>query len=583
MGLLGDATTSSTTRQSVTGKEDPSDGQEPGVGSGRPRRRKCPEARLECVRVDRSPREASGPGGGAPCPGEAETCGEPVGALVGEPERLWRRSEELVHFGCWVLDQAADRLSWSEGVYRIFGLKPDEFAGTYEAFLEAIHPEDRSAVDDAYTRSLREGKVTYEVEHRIVRRHTGEVRVVHEKCFNQRDVARGNIRSVGVVQDITERKRAEQALRLFKDAVENATDAIGMSTPDGRHYYQNRAFHRLLGDIGEDPLATLYVDRQVGEEVFRTIMTGGQWIGEVRMYAADRRILDIFLRAYANRDENGNLVSLVGIHNDITAQKRTEEALRAAHGELQQTHDQLERRVKERTADLAAANTQLRHERKTLEHLLRASDHERRLIAYDIHDGLAQELAAAIMHLQFYQQQKEVLPREARQAFDSGLTLLERGHREARRLISGVRPPILDESGVLAAVAHLAYDPAFEQGPKVELHSRVAFRRLDPVAENVVYRMVQEALSNARSYSQSPRIVVSLVQRGDCLRIAVRDWGVGFDPRKVPEDRFGLAGIRERARLLGGRCRIRSRPGGGTSVLVELPVIEPHAREPRHA
>ena len=104
--------------------------------------------------------------------------------------------------------------------------------------------------------------------------------------------------------------------------------------------------------------------------------------------------------------------------------------------------------------------------------------------------------------------------------------------------------------------------------------TRVTFSRLVPVLENVLYRIVQEGLTNARNHSKSRTILVSLVQRGDRLRIAIRDWGVGFDPNRVPGNRFGVEGIRERARLLGGKCSIRSEPGEGTSILVELPVVE---------
>ena len=94
--------------------------------------------------------------------------------------------------------------------------------------------------------------------------------------------------------------------------------------------------------------------------------------------------------------------------------------------------------------------------------MLQASDHERQLIAYDIHDGLAQELAGAIMQFQIYDHAKEGDPDEAKKAFDGGVTLLRQSHFEARRLISGVRPPILDESGVMAAIAHLVHEPTLD-------------------------------------------------------------------------------------------------------------------------
>ena len=95
----------------------------------------------------------------------------------------------------------------------------------------------------------------------------------------------------------------------------------------------------------------------------------------------------------------------------------------------------------------------------------------------------------------------------------------------------------------------------------------------------MIYRIVQEGLTNARNHSKSKEIRVSLKQRGDRLRIEIRDWGVGFDPKAVKEGHFGLEGIRERARLLGGKCSIRSKPGQGTAIVVELPVVERESEE----
>jgi PAS domain S-box-containing protein len=109
-----------------------------------------------------------------------------------------------------------------------------------------------------------------------------------------------------------------------------------MSDPQGRHYYQNSAFTQLFGHIGENPPEMLYVDSAVGREVFATIQVGDQWIGEVEMYAANRRILNIFLRAYANKDDEGRIIGLVGIHTDITERKIAEEALRESETRFRQ-------------------------------------------------------------------------------------------------------------------------------------------------------------------------------------------------------------------------------------------------------
>ncbi|MEQ8168642.1 MAG: PAS domain S-box protein, partial [Candidatus Eremiobacterota bacterium] len=125
-------------------------------------------------------------------------------------------------------------------------------------------------------------------------------------------------------ENVTERKLAEERLRLFQESVESSFDAIGMSTPDGKHFYQNRAFSDLFGHINEKSPVSVYVDEHTGKEVFNTIMEGGQWSGEVEMYSKDRSILNIFLRAYASKDAEGHVTNLVGIHSDITQHKKIE-------------------------------------------------------------------------------------------------------------------------------------------------------------------------------------------------------------------------------------------------------------------
>jgi PAS domain S-box-containing protein len=130
------------------------------------------------------------------------------------------RAQEIAHLGSWELDLVINKLTWSDEVYRIFGLQPKQFDATYEAFLERVHPDDRAAVDKTYSDSVQQGKDSYEIEHRIVRGDTGEIRFVHEKCEHFRDDAGNIIRSVGMVHDITERKQHEQQLKRSNENLE---------------------------------------------------------------------------------------------------------------------------------------------------------------------------------------------------------------------------------------------------------------------------------------------------------------------------------------------------------------------------
>ena len=136
-------------------------------------------------------------------------------------EEQLKRAQQIARLGSWELDLNTNKLTWSDEVYRLFGLEPQEFGATYQAFLERVHIDDRAAVDAAYSGSLKDGRNGYEIEHRVVRRDTGEVRIVHEKCEHIRDASGRIIRSVGMVHDITERKKAEEALRELNATLES--------------------------------------------------------------------------------------------------------------------------------------------------------------------------------------------------------------------------------------------------------------------------------------------------------------------------------------------------------------------------
>jgi signal transduction histidine kinase len=135
-----------------------------------------------------------------------------------------------------------------------------------------------------------------------------------------------------------------------------------------------------------------------------------------------------------------------------------------------------------------------------------------------------------------------------------------------------VRPPILDESGIVAAVTHLVNEQQRQKGPTIEFHNKVEFNRLNPALENAIYRIVQEGIANACKHSKSKKVRVELVEHEHKMRIEIRDWGVGFKQEEAEEGRFGLEGIRQRARILGGSFELESAPGKGARLIVELPL-----------
>ena len=166
--------------------------------------------------------------------------------------------KQMARLGSWQLSYAQNRLIWSEQTFRIFGVKPQGFAATYEAFLETVHPEDRAVVDEAFACSVRNGQNDYEIEHRIIRQDTGEVRYVHEKCKHERDADGELVCSVGMVQDITERKAIEQALHSASQAAEAANRAKSLFLAKVSHEIRTPltaivGYGEMLEDAGLSP------------------------------------------------------------------------------------------------------------------------------------------------------------------------------------------------------------------------------------------------------------------------------------------------------------------------------------------
>ncbi len=254
---------------------------------------------------------------------------------IRQSEQRMNRSQEMAHLGSWELDLLNNRLTWSDEVYRIFGLKPQEFASTYEAFLKAVHPEDRTLVDAAYSGSLRDGTNSYEIEHRVVR-PSGEVRIVHEKCEHVRDSSGRIIRSVGMVHDVTERKKMEEAIqqaaRDWEETFDSVPDLIAILDNQHKIVRANQAMAQQLSltpekCIGLPCYNSVHGTCQPPEFCphAKTLRDGQEHIEEVH---EDRLGGDFLVSTTPLKDEQGQIMGSVHVARNITERKKTENQLR---------------------------------------------------------------------------------------------------------------------------------------------------------------------------------------------------------------------------------------------------------------
>lgn len=445
----------------------------------------------------------------------------------------------------WTTDTELRFTSSSGETLAHLGEQPNDVVGMSLAEYFKTDDEMRESAVAAHRRALTGETVVLE--------HLRHGRIRQAVIKPLRDERGEIVGCVGIAQDITAGKQAAERLReseiLFRQVFEHGP--LGMvlvSADELRIFKANHAFAQMLGYTPEEligrtlPELTPEEDRPISQ-VLRARLVAGEFTSakwEKQYLTRDGGTIWARATAVAQHDYNGDLYGLAMIE-DISDQREAER--------------------------------QLHEERDNLKRLLNGYDRDRQLVSYEIHDGLAQQLAGALMQLEAYRQASTVAPDVAQQAFATAQQLLTKGLAEARRLINDLRPPILDDSGVVAAIEHLIHDQMRSTGLRIVFRHEVRFQRLASPLENALFRIVQESVTNVARHSQSDHCLVKLTQHDRRVRLVIRDWGAGFDLHAVRNGAFGLRGIRERARLLGGKVAIRSKPGQGTRITVELPLL----------
>lgn len=395
--------------------------------------------------------------------------------------------------------------------------------------------------------------------------------------------------------DITERKRIEDALKAseirYRRLFETAKDGILILDADtGRITDANPYLQELLGYSHAELLGKMlweigpFRDIAASRSAFRKLQRK-EYIRydnlPLETKGRRRRHVEFVSNVYR---ENGTKVIQCNIR-DITARHQAEVALANASKEL-------EKRVDERTAELLTANRLMKRmldEGKRAEEKLTKSrerlrnlsgrlqsllEEERTRISREIHDELGQALTALKLDLSSI---RRSLVSDGLAGQSAKVQEIERSVsriiRTVRRVATELRPGILDELGVAAAIEWLAKDFQSRTGISSEVTIRGVDTIPDKVTSTAIFRIVQEALTNVMRHAAASQVKVSLGKKDDTLIVEVRDNGIGIMEGRIFDSKsLGLIGIRERVRLLGGEAVISGKTGEGTLVRVTLPV-----------
>lgn len=242
-----------------------------------------------------------------------------------------RKAQELAKVGSWEWEIATNRLTWSDETFHLYGMDKST-SPKYEAVLNTLHPECRERFIRAVEDSLTKGQ-PFEGEFRIVR-SDGTERSTHTKGEVIRDENGSAVIMLGVVQDTTERKEAEEKIKFFSHAIEETADGIHLVDLKGNIFYANQANEKILGYTKRELLGKtvrdLTDDRHDHDSAIAAILESGRWDGEITAVRKDGTTVPIWLTVALVKDDSCEPIAMLGIFRDITERKEAEERLRTA-------------------------------------------------------------------------------------------------------------------------------------------------------------------------------------------------------------------------------------------------------------
>jgi PAS domain S-box-containing protein len=519
-----------------------------------------------------------------------------------EAEEALTRSEDRLHFaletcrtGAWDLNLNDHTAFRSLEHDRIFGYPDLLPEWTYEKFLEHVLPEDREIVDGTFRRAV-ENRSDLNFECRI-RRIDGQVRRIYAAGRHRKDTSGAPLRITGIIQDVTERKLVEEEiLQLNTDlekrvaerttdlAIANeqlklaneewvntfnaSTDPIMILDCNCRIRQANRAMAALFGLQIEECAGKFCYEQLHHTEAPVPSCPHNKMLQDGRPHTAEifeERIgKHLLVTVSPLLDANGSLTGSMHYAKDISTIKEAELALANAKIDL-------ERKVVERTSELAEAHEQMK---KVSFELIWAEEKERERIAAELHDQVGQSLLLAKMKLDALE---DKLSDDSLHTYAvDAASLICTSIQDIRSLTFRMRPPILDTAGIETSLEWLCSSISHDYNLQINFADDGHPKPLSREMRYSLYQAVRELLLNVVKHAGTETAQLSITTENHTLVVTVADTGVGFKHpdaimKHVNNGGYGLYNVRQRIEQMGGQFAVESGPGKGTSVTLKVP------------
>jgi PAS domain S-box-containing protein len=507
-------------------------------------------------------------------------------AALRESEARYRETFDNAAVGIAHVGLDGSWMRFNEAVCRITGYTQEELQT--KTFADVTHPDDIEP-DWAHARRLLAGEIaTYSMEKRYIRKDGG-LAWINLTVSLQRDATGSPSNFISIIEDVTTRKRVEEALRenetRFRTLADNMSQLAWMADATGWLFWYNRRWYEYSGTTFEDMQGWGWEKIHHPEHVARVVerwrrahATGEPWEDTFPLRDKNGTYRWFLSRAMPIRDAEGTVTRWFGTNTEITELREIQTALRQSEERLRSFSSQLEQLVEERTRELVQSQDRLR---LLATELNLAEQRERKRLAAELHDYLAQLLVLGCLKLG--QVRRAGLPSKAEDMVKETEEVLTQALGYSRTLMAELSPSVVQEHGLAAGLKWLG-----EQMQRQGLMVRVEVGDASSLALTndcafLLFQSVRELLMNVLKHAGCQKVVVRLQEGERRLCIEVRDDGVGFDLAAAAaaaagssttalSSKFGLFSIHERMTALGGWFDMQSAPGEGTTATLVLPL-----------